>query len=168
MSGVRRALCLAAAAAAALVVASPGSAAGTACNPGTSTLVASETSVPADGTWPSTLTATCLDVSSSPLAGRTVFLLQTGGSSTIAPLSAVTGANGVATFQVTDATPEGPVTYRAADQATGSLWTSTAQVTFVYCDDTIVPMLEVGGGVLFALLLGGVLVLRQIRRSHAV
>lgn len=143
-------------------------ASGTACNPSTSTLTTDQTSLPADGTWAANLTATCKDSGGLPLSGRTVFLVQSGGSSSITPATAVTNGSGVATFQATDGTPEGPITYRAADQSTGALWQSDAQVTFVYCDQTIVPQAAIGGGSL-AVVLGGALwfVQRRRRRRHA-
>ncbi|MEY2518095.1 MAG: Invasin, domain 3, partial [bacterium] len=81
---------------------------------GLSTLTASPTTVTADGSTTSTLTATIKDTNGNPLPGKTVTLAKSGGSSTITTVSGTTDAAGVATFTVTDGTVES-TTYTATD-----------------------------------------------------
>jgi hypothetical protein len=95
-----------------------------------SSVVASPTSVPSDGSTASTVTVTVRDQAANPqpLAGQTVTLAPSAGtSSTIHTVSGTTNATGVATFTVTDTAVE-PVTYTAT--AGGVIVTSTAIVTF--------------------------------------
>jgi Bacterial Ig-like domain (group 1) len=101
-----------------------------------SMVTASPTSVANDGTTPATVTVNLRDTSvhgaPAPIAGRTIVLTAKSGSSVIAPASsgsAVTDADGVATFSVTDAVNE-VVTYQAQDSTDSILLTSTATVTF--------------------------------------
>ena len=96
-----------------------------------STVIASPASPVADGTNFSTVTVTMLGkngTNTAPVAaGTTVTLTPTSGSSKVAPTTATTDANGVATFQVSDVTPE-TVHYQAsADSVTVA---QQAQVTF--------------------------------------
>jgi len=93
-----------------------------------STVVASPTAVPANGTT-STITVTLLDASNNPVPNKTVSLAAGGGSSTITPVSPVSDANGVATFTVSDLVPE-MVTYTATDSTDSIVITQTASVTF--------------------------------------
>ena len=68
----------------------------------------------ADGVTTSTLTATLLDAQGNPIAGKTVTLAKSGGSSSIATVNGVTDASGAARFTVTDAVAE-TTTYTATD-----------------------------------------------------
>jgi hypothetical protein len=98
-----------------------------------STVAAAPTSVPADGTTPSTITVTVKDHSvapgtPAPIQGLSVHLAALSGSSVISPPSAVTtNASGQAAFTVTDTTDQ-TVTYRATVGTT--VLTSTASVSF--------------------------------------
>ena len=96
---------------------------------GTSTVTSSPGSVLANGVSSSTITVTVRDVSSTPLAGKTVTLGQGAGSSNIAPASAISNGSGVATFTVTNTTAEG-VTYTATVTTDSVVITQTAAVTF--------------------------------------
>ncbi|MGA1632288.1 MAG: Ig-like domain-containing protein, partial [Phycisphaerales bacterium] len=93
--------------------------AATAPNATTSAIVASPTSVLADGTA-STVTVTVRKADSSGLAGATVVLGQLGGAtSTISPASATTDSNGEAAFTVSYTTAA-TVTYQATATAAGT------------------------------------------------
>ena len=97
-----------------------------------SSVVASPTSVPDDGTTASTVTVTLRDQGArpgAPVPGKAVSLSASGGSSVVTPSSATTTSAGVATFTVTDTTPEA-VTYSATDTTDTVTLTSTASVTF--------------------------------------
>ncbi len=80
----------------------------------TSTVVASPTSVEADGVASSTVTVTLEDDNGVLLAGKSVSLVATSGSSVITTSPAITNSSGVATFTVTDTTAQA-VTYTATD-----------------------------------------------------
>ena len=85
--------------------------------PANSTVSATPTTVAlANGSDASTVTVTLEDQANpgAPVAGKSVTLAQGSGHSDITPLSATTDAQGVATFSVTDTTPE-TVTYTADD-----------------------------------------------------
>jgi hypothetical protein len=69
---------------------------------------------PADGVTPSKVTVTLADHFSNPVSAKTIALKGLNGSSTVTAISAVTNAQGQATFNVTDATAE-VVTYQATD-----------------------------------------------------
>jgi hypothetical protein len=70
---------------------------------GTSTVTATPTTVPPDGTTPATITVTLLNSVGVPVVGRTVSLTQgAGGSSTISPASGPSDASGQVTFTVTN------------------------------------------------------------------
>ena len=96
---------------------------------GASTVMASPTSVVADGSTSSTVTVTLFDGFSHPVSGRTVSLTQGTGNSTITPTSAATNVSGQATFTVKDTKAE-TVTYTAKDTTDNVAITQTAQVTF--------------------------------------
>jgi hypothetical protein len=72
----------------------------------TSTVVASPTSVAADGSTTSTVTVTLKDASNLPVSGKTVTLAQTSGpgTPTITTVSGTTSGAGVATFTVKSTT----------------------------------------------------------------
>lgn len=96
---------------------------------GLSTVVATPTSVEANGIAFSTITVTLLNGALNPIVGNSVSLSQGGGSSTIDPLVAVTNAFGQAQFIVKSTTQE-VVTYTATDLTNAIVITQTAQVTF--------------------------------------
>ncbi|MGO8862365.1 MAG: beta strand repeat-containing protein [Acidimicrobiales bacterium] len=80
-----------------------------------SSVQASPSAVPADGTTASTITVTVEDHNGNAVPGVTITLAALSGSSVITPSSGVlTNASGQATFKVTDATAEN-VLYRATD-----------------------------------------------------
>lgn len=92
-----------------------------------STVTAAPQTVAANGTSASTVTVTLKNASGAPVAGQTVILTADGGSSTIAPVNAVTNAQGTASFKVTSL-EAGQVTYRA--QTGDTFIAQTATVTF--------------------------------------
>jgi len=99
-------------------------------NATTSTVVASPTSVLADGATTSTITVTLKDADSAPVAGKTVTLAKNSGSSTITTVSGVTNAAGLASFSVKDSLPETTV-YTATDVTdSNTAIAQTAAVTF--------------------------------------
>ena len=96
-----------------------------------STVQTSAATAVADGTASSTITVTLKGANAQqvtvPIPNAPVAIAQGGGHSTITPTSATTNAAGVATFAVTDATPES-VTYTLSS---GSVTLQqTAAVTF--------------------------------------
>ena len=96
----------------------------------TSTLAASPTSVTADDTSTSTITAVLRDAFGNPVAGKSVSLaLIGGGASTIAGSPATTDAGGVAQFSVKDGTAE-TQTYRVTDTTDSAVVSQTADVAF--------------------------------------
>ena len=101
--------------------------------PANSSVTASPATVAqANGSDASMVTVTLEDQADPgvPVAGKSVTLAQGSGHSVITPLSATTDAQGVATFSVTDTTPE-TVTYTAQDTTdTISLTGLSASVTF--------------------------------------
>jgi hypothetical protein len=92
-------------------------------------VAAAPASVPANGATTATITVTVRSPCGTPLSGKTVTLGQGGGSSIITPASAVTNASGVATFTVTNTTPQ-TVTYTATVTTDSVVITQTAAVTF--------------------------------------
>ena len=96
---------------------------------GASKVVASPTSVLADGTSSSTITVTLNDPTNNPVSGKTVTLTAASGSSTITTVSGTTNASGQATFSVKDLVAES-VTYTAKDSTDNVTATQQATVTF--------------------------------------
>ena len=94
-----------------------------------STVAASPTAVPANGSTTATVTSTVLDHFGNPVAGITVSLQQGTGHATVSPPTAVTNASGVATFTATDSTNE-IVVFEALDVTDNLLVSQTATVTF--------------------------------------
>ena len=94
-----------------------------------STVSAAPASVVADGSTTSTITVTLKDSHSTGVAGKTVTLAKSGGSSTITTVSGVTNGSGVATFTVKDTVAEA-TTYTATDTTDSVTVTQTATVTF--------------------------------------
>ena len=95
-----------------------------------SSVVASPTSVPADGVTTSTITVSLKDGAGNPLpSGRQVRLAAGSGSSTILPSIAFTNGSGVVFFTVKDTVVES-VTYTATDQTNNVIITQTATVNF--------------------------------------
>jgi Big-like domain-containing protein len=95
-----------------------------------STVMASPTTVTADGTDQSIVTVTLLGTGNVPVPNKTVILSQGTGQSTIIPAATpnMTDANGVATFTVTDSHVE-TVTYTAEDSTDSPPVTVDAQAT---------------------------------------
>lgn len=149
-------------------------AAGGVCDASLSTLTTNHPTVPAGGNFAATLTATCLDGSGSPVAGRTLVLQPSGGNSTIAPTSVVTDANGVAVFSVSDMDVPPPgmgysITYTAVDQAAQVAFGQTVTIGFYYCScgGPPVPMAGIGG-VTVGVGIGVGLVAWQMHRRRAL
>ena len=86
----------------------------TAPAPADSDIVASRTTVPADGSSNATVQVLLNDTNGLPLAGKTVSLIPTSVNAVVSPATAVTDATGAATFTVTDKTAES-VTFTATD-----------------------------------------------------
>ncbi|MBI4325721.1 MAG: Ig-like domain-containing protein [Chloroflexi bacterium] len=106
--------------------------AGSVANAGTSTVVASPTSLPANGVATSTITVTLKDATSGPVSGKTVTLAKTAGPGTpvITTVSGTSGVNGQATFTVASTTT-GNCVFTATDVTDGNVViTNTATVTF--------------------------------------
>jgi subtilase family serine protease len=96
-----------------------------------STVGASPTSVPADGSTTATITVTLRDTNNNPVGGKSVTLSAASGSSNISPGSGTTNGSGVVTFAVKDSTAEA-VTYTATDTTDSPSVTvnQTATVSF--------------------------------------
>jgi len=99
-----------------------------------STVSASPTSVPRDGTTNSTITVTLKDANGNVVSGKTVTLAQalTGGGTSHSTISAASGAsdsNGVVTFTVHSLVAES-VTYTATNTTDSITITQTAEVIF--------------------------------------
>src|ERR1035441_1738964 len=92
-----------------------------------STVIASPTSVIADGTSTSTITVTLMDANSNPVGNKTVTLTAGSGSSTIATVSGTTNTSGQATFTVKDSTAQA-VVYTGKDTTDNVTVTQTATV----------------------------------------
>ena len=101
-------------------------------NAGTSTVVASPTTIAGDGTATSTITVTLKDASGLAVANEGVTLAKTSGPGTpvISPAgAAITNASGVATFTV-KSTTAGTGVFTATSQTDTVVVTQTASVTF--------------------------------------
>ncbi|HEY8095312.1 MAG TPA: DUF6701 domain-containing protein [Methylobacter sp.] len=98
-----------------------------------STVVTDSGNVVSDGLTPATITVTLKTCSGTPVSGKVVTLAANMGSSVITTVSGTTNASGVATFQVRDATIEGPITYTATDTTDSIVITQTVQVEFLVC-----------------------------------
>jgi len=98
-------------------------------NASNSTVSAGLTSVPADGSTPSTITVTLKDANNNLVSGKTVTLAAGSGSSTITTVSGTTNASGQASFTVKDSTAE-TVIYSATDTTDSVTITQKATVTF--------------------------------------
>ena len=83
-------------------------------DPNASAIASNYSNVPADGKTSATITVWLYDSDGFPLAGKSVALAASGGSSAIVPSTASTNASGIATFPVTDSNAES-VTYTATD-----------------------------------------------------
>ena len=95
-----------------------------------STVVASLSTLPADGTTTSTITVTLLDATMNPLAGKTVTLASSrGASDTISPASGTSNGSGVVTFSV-KSTTTGTAVFTATDTTDSITVNQTASVTF--------------------------------------
>ena len=98
-------------------------------NASKSTVVASPTSVKANGTSTSTVTVTAEDANSNLVTGDTITLTAGSGSSLITMVSGTTNSSGQASFTVADNAVQS-VVYTAHDQAAGGLTLPTATVSF--------------------------------------
>ncbi len=96
---------------------------------GQSTVSASAASVIANGSASSTVTVTLKDAKGNPVAGKTVTLAKSGGSSVISAASGPSNSSGVVTFTVTDTVVEA-TTYSATDTTDSVGITAIAVVTF--------------------------------------
>ena len=96
-----------------------------------STVQASPTTVPADGSTASTITVTLQDHNDNPIPGAAISLTELNGSAVITPSSGMmTTSSGQAIFKVTDSTSE-TVRFRATDTTDGlPLVGEEVQVTF--------------------------------------
>ena len=109
-----------------------------------STVVASPTSVTADGISASTITVTLKDGSGNPVSGKTISLAKTSGSGTptITTIQGVTDASGIATFTVKSTTAATNV-FTATDTTDSLTITQTASVSFTAL--TSAPNPSLGG-----------------------
>lgn len=98
-------------------------------DPNQSTVTASPTAVPADGTTQSTLTVKLLDFGGQPFPGESVTLADSGGNAAISAPSGRSNANGIVTFTVTNSTAESD-TFTARDATAGVAIAQTATVAF--------------------------------------
>jgi adhesin/invasin len=97
---------------------------------GSSTVVASTTSLTANGAATSTITVTLLDAYSNPISGKLVTLTSNrGANDTISPASASTLANGTAQFVVKSAVA-GTSAYTATDSTDSLVVTQQATITY--------------------------------------
>jgi len=96
---------------------------------GQSTVTSSPSSVPSDGTTPSTVTVTLNDHFGNHVAGKVINLSAHNGNSVITAVNSTTDANGNATFHVTDATAE-VVSYAATDSTDSLPLSAQGVVTF--------------------------------------
>jgi len=92
-------------------------------------VVVDRPTVPADGQTAATVTVLLNDGSGFPVAGRTVALTASGGSSKVSPSAPATDSSGKVTFSVTDASPEA-VTYTASDTTDHVALSQSVVVTF--------------------------------------
>jgi len=98
--------------------------------PADSSVVASPTTAPADGTTTATITVNLFDGDGDPVAGKVVTLAASGGSSKVTVVSGTSDTKGSATFAVSDSTAES-VTYTATDTTDKVVLTGvTAVVSF--------------------------------------
>jgi hypothetical protein len=95
-----------------------------------SNVLASPSSVPADGTTTATISVFLNDGSGDAVGGKTVTLTAGSGKSTVTAVNATSDTTGLATFTVTDTTPES-VTY-TADDTTDSVTLSDLPVTVTF------------------------------------
>ena len=107
-----------------------------AVSPTVSTVVATPTSVPANGSITLTITVTLLDTNGNPVSGKTVTLAQGSGSSIISAASGPSNVLGAVTFTVKDTKAEA-VTYTATDTTDTITITQTATVTFIMVSPTL-------------------------------
>ena len=106
--------------------------AGLVANAGTSTVVPSPASVPANGVATSTITVTLRNATNAPVPGKTVTLAKTSGpgTPTINTISGTSDVNGQATFTVSSPTA-GVCVFTATDVTDENIvLTNTANVTF--------------------------------------
>ncbi len=119
----------------------------------TSTITASKASVSANATDSSVITVTAKDAYGNVAPGRSVQLLQGMGSSLITSTPAVTNANGIASFVVTNTKTE-LVTYAAQVITDNVTITQTANVQFL-SDNANLASLQLSDGVLIPIFTPG-------------
>ncbi|MCX6879552.1 MAG: DUF2341 domain-containing protein [Verrucomicrobia bacterium] len=103
----------------------------TAVTGSTSTVVAAPTSVVANGSTLTTVTVTLKDLSSNPVAGKTVTLASSrGAADTMTAASGPSSASGVVTFTV-KSTTAGAAVLTATDTSDSLTLSQTATVTFI-------------------------------------
>ena len=93
--------------------------------------------VPADGTSSATITAILNDANGLGLPGKSISLVPSSQTSTVAPKTGITDATGTASFSVTDRTP-GVVTYTITDNSDGIPLTGlSVTVTFMFAPNAV-------------------------------
>jgi hypothetical protein len=113
--------------------------------PADSVLLASPTSLPADGTTTGTITVLMYDGNANAVEGKSVTLTASGGSSKITAVSAVTDNDGTATFNVSDSTPE-TVSYTATDTTDDNLVLTGDAATVTFTPVAPAPTAATSGG----------------------
>jgi Bacterial Ig-like domain (group 1) len=98
-------------------------------DPNDSVIVVSSASVPADGKTAATVSVLLFDANGIAVAGRTVSVKASGGSSQVTAVSATSDSSGEATFTVTDTKVES-VTYSATDTTDSVAVNGTVTVSF--------------------------------------
>ena len=96
-----------------------------------STIATNKTIVRADGSSSALISVKLMDDYNHPLEGQNVRLQASGGHSIIAQPAAVTDADGIAVFAVSNTTAE-EVIYFAEEEASGATLVQTVEVSFVY------------------------------------
>jgi hypothetical protein len=94
-----------------------------------STVSGSATNLVADGKDVLTVTVTLLAANTTAVSGKTIVLADSTKNADIAPTSAITDPNGVATFDVTDSTPETDI-FTATDTTDSLTILQTATAIF--------------------------------------
>ena len=109
-----------------------------------STVVASTTSVPADGTHSATITVTLLTSGGQPVSGKSVSLTAGSSHAAITPSTGTSNGSGVVSFTTTDTTPE-TATYTAADTTDSITFSqSNQQPSVTFTPVTAGPMVLSG------------------------
>jgi Pro-kumamolisin, activation domain/Bacterial Ig-like domain (group 1)/Invasin, domain 3 len=100
-----------------------------------STVVASPSTVPANGNEQSEVVVTTTDGNGNPISGQSVSLAaNTGSHAVITPLAATTNASGITTFSVTDTTTEAVTVTATNLSPAGGQLSHTANLSFISPD----------------------------------